>query len=149
MTEGENSRGRKKQVELLGSNSESRTVGSVSSVPSLGGQSSEDNSQSSKPWRGAPRRAKSEHPRKGGGDEIEKPWRFRLETRWWKRHPRRERPNRPWKGLGPLPASAPAPFPHPHPPIPAHRDSHLASNWGTPGPHAFAHRVLGWWREWL
>lgn len=88
-------------------------------------------------------------PGRGGGDEIEKPWRFRLETRWWKRHPRRERPNRPWKGLGPLPASAPAPFPHPHPPIPAHRDSHLASNWGTPGPHAFAHRVLGWWREWL
>lgn len=33
MTEGENSRGRKKQMELLGSNSESRTVGSVLPSP--------------------------------------------------------------------------------------------------------------------
>lgn len=48
-SEGENSRGRKKQMELLGSNSESRTVGSISSIPSLGGQSSEDNSQGSEP----------------------------------------------------------------------------------------------------
>lgn len=50
--EGDNSRRRRKQMELCGSESESATVGSVFSVPSLGGWSSEDNSHASEPWEG-------------------------------------------------------------------------------------------------
>lgn len=102
-------------MELLGSNSESRTVGSVSSVPSLGGQSSEDNNQGSEPWQGAPRRAKSEHPR-AAGMRYEGLWKFRSETQWWKRQPRTERPaTGPGRDLGHCQPAYQPHFPTPTP----------------------------------
>lgn len=135
----ENSRRRKHQMEPLGSNSESRTVGLVCLLsPHWKDGALETMARAPSSGWGLREKGNLSTPGQGmrGGMSLEAQVRNSVREETARE---REARDRPLVTASPLTSPASA--------IPALRELSSGSNWGAPGPHAWYRRVQGWWRE--